>query len=54
MFFNCVAIALLLYGVGSLGLLLLNNLEVIHNVFKLFTRTEIFVSYLIYNLNHFK
>ena len=39
---------------GYLGLLLLNNLEVIHSVFKLFTRSEIFVSYFIYDLNHFK
>ena len=39
---------------GYLGLLLLNNLEVIPSVFKLFTRSEIFVSYFIYNLNHFK
>ena len=29
------------YGVGYLGLLLLNDLEVIPNVFKLFTRSEI-------------
>ena len=53
-FLNCVAIAFIVYGVGHLGLLLLNNLEVILNVFKLFTRSEIFVSYFIYNLNHFK
>ena len=39
---------------GYLRLLLLNNLEVILNVFKLFTSSEIFVSYFIYNLNHFK
>ena len=36
-FKNCVAIALIVSGVGYLGLLLLNNLEVILNVFKLFT-----------------
>ena len=53
-FLNCVAIALIVYEVGYLGLLLLNNLEVIPSVFKLFTRSEIFVSYFIYNLNHFK
>ena len=53
-FLNCVAIALIVYEVGYLGLLLLNNLEVIPSEFKLFTRTEIFVSYFIYNLNHFK
>ena len=47
-------IALVVYGVEYLGVLLLNNLEVIPNVFKLFTRSEIFVSYFIYNLNHFK
>ena len=52
-FKNCVAIALIVYEVGYLGLLLLNNLEVIPSVFKLFTRSEIFVSYFIYNLNHF-
>ena len=32
--------------------LLLNNVKVIPYVFKLFTRSEIFVSYFIYNLNH--
>ena len=53
-FLNCVAIALIVYEVGYLGLLLLNNLEVIPSVFKLFTRSKIFVSYFIYNLNHFK
>ena len=52
-FLNCVAIALIVYEVGYLGLLLLNNLEVIPSVFKLFTRSEIFVSYFIYNLKHF-
>ena len=40
-FLNCVAIALIVYGVGYLRLLLLNNLEVILNVFKLFTSSEI-------------
>ena len=35
-------------------LLLLNNLEVILNVFELFTSSEVFVSYFIYNLKHFK
>ena len=53
-FLNCVAIALIVYEVGYLGLLLLNNLEVIPSVFKLFTRSKIFVSYFIYNLNHFQ
>ena len=53
-FLNFVTIALIAYGVGYLRLLLLNNLEVILNVFKLFTSSEIFVSYFIYNLNHFK
>ena len=48
-FLLCVAIALIVYGVGYLELLLLNNLEVILHVFKLFTRSEISVSYFIYN-----
>ena len=34
-------IALIVYEVGYLGLLLLNNLEMIPSVFKLFTRNEI-------------
>ena len=53
-FKNCVAIALIVYEVRYLGLPLFNNLEVIPSIFKLFTRSEICVSYFIYNLNHFK